>query len=162
MYIGLFLLMPLINTGYNHFKTKKEKTYLIVIFYLICFIPSIINTGNKYMPDYWKNFYPIAYYVIGMYLKEFPLKLKKITQIGILILSQIVSTASVYFLFKGNIWHNSNTYVWICTAINSILVVNLLSQVNTSKAGNKTIAFVKTISDAVLPAYMISSVVDFR
>lgn len=75
MYIGLFLLMPFLNVLWKNIE-KKEKELLICSLAIITFIPSWVNRGNlEIIPSYWSVCYPIAYYYIGSYLKEYTVRI---------------------------------------------------------------------------------------
>ena len=86
MYIGLFLLSPFLNSMYHGLTEKRHKQLLLLILILITCAPSVFNvidltkpgilnkfTSTDYsqlVPAFWK-LYPIQYYMIGMYLREY-------------------------------------------------------------------------------------------
>ena len=101
MYLGLFLLIPFINIMYNNIPSRKGKKILIVTLFLICSIPGIINVYNfehigfwlhpsavdangayyeqvKIMPSWWMGVWPVLYYVLGCYVREFKISMGKI------------------------------------------------------------------------------------
>jgi len=72
MWIGLFLIIPFLNIIYHHLIDKRAKHILILSFALITFLPNLTNHyGIHPVPDYWKNVYPITFYFIGMYIREY-------------------------------------------------------------------------------------------
>ena len=87
MYIGLFLIAPFLNILYHNISTRKQKRGFLLVLIFMTSLPYLINVllrleNGKYaqiLPDYWLDFYPITYYFIGCYLKEFPLKLRPLT-----------------------------------------------------------------------------------
>ena len=72
MWIGLFLLSPFLNTLYQNIETKRRKLLLLAI---LIFITAIPNWTNRYglhiMPEYWSMIYPLTFYFIGAYIKEY-------------------------------------------------------------------------------------------
>lgn len=91
MYIGLFLLIPFLNTMYESLSAQRKKQ-LVATFLFLTVSPSIFNIYSMsgldwwlmpskasdyfpFVPDWWANIYPITYFFLGKYLREFPLKL---------------------------------------------------------------------------------------
>ena len=129
MYIGLFLLIPFINLMYNGLKNEKQKLILLLTCLVLTSIPQVINIFNfsdsswwinpavsgeyqKLMPNWWGGLYPLTYYFIGAYLKEYGLFLKR--RMSILILGMVIAAAGVfnyYRMFGGNfIWGSWTEY----------------------------------------------------
>lgn len=76
MYFGLFLLIPFLNLIYNHLDTKRGKQVLILTLFVLSTLPSICNVyGTKIVPAWWSGVWPLLYYFIGCYIREYPLKL---------------------------------------------------------------------------------------
>ena len=72
MWIGLFLMAPFINILYKAIPTKRMKQWLILILYLLTALPDF---GNRYgmhlFPAFWEGLYPIMFYLIGSYIREY-------------------------------------------------------------------------------------------
>ena len=77
MYLGLFMLIPFINLIYNNLNSKKEKQLLILTMLALTSFQGIFNIKYNLIPDWWINIYPLTYYFIGCYLKEYQIKMKK-------------------------------------------------------------------------------------
>lgn len=93
MYVGLFLLIPFLNILYRGIETKKLKNILIFSILILTALTSVTNIFqfNSYwilhpissedyteiVPNYWLSIYPITYYFIGCYIKEFKFKIRK-------------------------------------------------------------------------------------
>lgn len=94
LYLGLILIIPFLNVMWNTISDKQGKKILIVSLIFISSLPSVINVYNfkmsgwwsspiisteyqKIIPDSWSALYPITYYMIGCYLKDFRLSIKK-------------------------------------------------------------------------------------
>ena len=135
MYIGLFLLIPFLNLLYLHTPTLAWKRRLIGILILLTAMPGLLNcfsiesvawwrapaSSDYYLPlipDWWIRIYPITYYFIGCYLREYGCKLRTGTNLLLLLTS---------FLFVGlfNLWRSWGVTmqdgVW--NAYSSILVL---------------------------------------
>jgi len=75
MYLGLFLLMPFLNAAWDAVDRTGRRNLLLALLTLTL-IPGVINHYHQVLPDWWSGLYPVAYYVLGAWLKEYPLKLK--------------------------------------------------------------------------------------
>lgn len=73
MYIGLALLIPFLNLIWKH-TTRQQKNILIVTLVSLTALGSITNS---ILPVYWICLYPINYYFLGAYLKDYPVVAKK-------------------------------------------------------------------------------------
>ena len=75
MYIGLLLLSPLFNKIINH-STKNEMQQFILILLLAVNLPVFINALPQtnhwiHLPSFWQRIYPMLYYFIGAYFKNY-------------------------------------------------------------------------------------------
>lgn len=77
MYIGLFLLIPFLNLIYRNLEGKRQKQILILTLFVLTSLTSLINTSSYFVPAYWLHTYPLLYYFIGCYLKEYPVQWKR-------------------------------------------------------------------------------------
>ena len=77
MYIGLYLLIPLLNSGYKSLKNQRAQGLVILILIILTVLPptlSLIDNNQKFIiiqhlvPDYWKGIWPITYYFLGIFL----------------------------------------------------------------------------------------------
>ena len=76
MYLGLFLLIPFLNAMWAALG-QRERKFLIATLLLVAVAPSIDNITAiwqiQLLPDWWNRLYPIAYYCIGMQLRQHPI-----------------------------------------------------------------------------------------
>lgn len=107
MYIGLFLLIPFLNILYKNIDTKKNKQILLLTFALLVSVPLMVNAvqiGNialNVMPDWWTILYPVLYYFIGCYIKEYQIKMSKLIN-GIAIVTLLfLETFIAFFYYQG-------------------------------------------------------------
>lgn len=163
MYIGLFMLIPFINLMYNGLPSKKSKLILIVTFLALTTIPSMVNySGNKILPDFWVVLYPITYYFIGAYLKEYPVKLKKWLNLLLLFGAVLVFGVVCYIhSHPGNFkWRNYNDWFGFMNVVTATLAFIFLSQRDTSKFPNGLRKVLAYLSDITLGAYLVSYIFD--
>lgn len=77
MFIGLYLLLPFFNAGYSHLESQKAKLWLLFILLLLTIAPSLTTMFKTdtytfdVIPNHWIEFYPVTFYMIGVYLKEY-------------------------------------------------------------------------------------------
>lgn len=179
MYIGLFLIIPFINLSYNNLGSKKHKQILIITAVFLTAAPGIANIWNpvtpgffatpsvgkyyiKLIPDWWKNFYPVTYYLLGCYLKEYGLGISKSKNIVLLILSVLCGGLfNIYrsypLEFIGGVWQEWGSLI---NVINTVLVFNLLLFINDENVPAKLHKPLKTLSDITFGAYLMSWVFD--
>lgn len=173
LYIGLFLLIPIINRAFNSFDDKGKRKMILVLVVLTA-LPSFTNVyraGNlnwwikpssdgtwfKVIPQWWQGIYPLTYYCIGAYLKETTIKFNKVLN-GIL----VIMLGLIYGAY--NYWRsNGATFVWgpwqewgswMNLTLSVLIFVFLL---NSKEIENRTIKrILKTCAEAVFGAYLIS------
>ena len=161
MYLGLYLLIPFINSGYNRLK-KENKEALIFLMIFLTVIPNLINIFGNYFQDYWTGLFPFTYYIIGMYLKEYGLNMKTHNKLFVLAISTTIHFIMAITLFRADIMGSfGNGYNNLFCLINSVMVFDLLANINTENLKPKTKKNLANLAEAVLPSYLISYIVDF-
>ena len=80
MYIGLYLLIPLLNNGFRSLNTKKMQKLVLIILVVLTSFPSTLSIVSKshpsldiiahLVPDFWKELWPISYYLMGSYMSS--------------------------------------------------------------------------------------------
>lgn len=72
MWIGLYILTPFLNLGYNAITDKRMKQSLIGVLFFLTSVPYFTNRyGQHLMPGFWMCIYPVMFFVIGRYIKEY-------------------------------------------------------------------------------------------
>lgn len=152
MYIGLYLLSPIINNAYDNFESKDKKI-LLLISIIIFILPGLINDLLKdyvHFPNWWYSVYPLGYYITGKYLKDMKPKYNKLLLTTLFIFIQIIT---FLLIKKSNIVFESLTVY-----LSSVIVFLLFYDVNIKSKFLKTI--IVTISIMSLDIYLASSLVD--
>lgn len=166
MYIGLFILIPFLNIIYKAMDTKVKKQFLIISLLALTSI-SVISRGVvvgghdlSILPDWWQNIFPITYYFIGAYIREYQItlpKLKNIFYIFLILGIQVVIFNHLTYgrPFDQQIWAS---YGNIYTAVLAILIFILFYKADIK---NKTVNFIiKDISFLSLDIYLLSYIFD--
>lgn len=162
MYIGLFFLIPFFNLIYNNLENKKQKNMLIITMLILTSFQGIINIKYNLIPDWWINIFPITYYFLGCYLKEYKINIKKITNIILILLVLIISTLVNIILSKGNIFARGIHNDWgsIFNVLSSALIFIFIINLNLNKINKKIKRIIVKLSELSLSIYLASSVVD--
>lgn len=152
MYIGLYLISPIINNAYNSFN-KKNKFYLLLVVIFITIIPSFANkifSKIIYIPNWWYKLYPVTYYICGKYIADSKPNFKKKTLLILLILTQIFTYS--YSRIAGIEYYSLTTFV-------SVIIIFLVFY-NINIKNNLLKNIIKYISNISLDIYLASSLLD--
>ena len=116
MYIGLYLLIPFINILYKNIPSKNWKKVLIFTCFALNSLPKIINVYNfttagwwsdttlstayqRLIPQWWLFGYPLTYYLIGAYIREYGLGLGKLTKKLLFVVT--IALTTLYMLWRA-------------------------------------------------------------
>ena len=174
MYLGLFLLIPYLNILYQ-VLTQKQKLGLIFSLALLSSLPAVLNihrfdflpwwqqpsintTYQLLVPDWWYNLYPLAYYLIGCYLKEYPLRMKRSDILKLFFAFTCISGAfnyyrSQYSNFIWGLWQRTESPF---IGIPAVLIFAFLVQGNYDGMDSSAKRVLAWVSDHSLGAYLIS------
>lgn len=142
MYIGLFLLAPFLNLAYGKLKSKKQKQVLLVTAVFLTIIPSLFNIFNfgsldwwtnptssdefqKLVPSWWQGFYPVAYYFVGCYIREYGLKMKTRTMLVLFVFHFSYSAHSI--ISEATAQHSNRAHTFIGTDLNRLFYLYCFS-----------------------------------
>ena len=71
LYLGLFLMMPFLNLAYNGLGSRAEKRALLATAFAFSILPSLLNQFVQLWSIWWTRLYPLCYYFLGAYLREY-------------------------------------------------------------------------------------------
>lgn len=152
MYIGLYLLAPIINTAYNVLNDSNKKSLLFLSIVMII-LPNFINAvfdKTFHFPNWWTSIYPIAYYITGKYIADKKPIFNRKKLIILLLFNQVLMMS---FTYISSIEFNS-----LPTFINSVIVFLLLYNIDfKNNKMKKIVAYTSRIS---LDIYLASSLID--
>ncbi len=179
MYLGLFLLIPFLNSMYHSLDSQKKKKLLVLSLILLTAVPSALNIWrfndpgwwsnpassadfDIVVPDWWINFYPVTYYLLGCYLREFPLKLSKGKSLCLMLLCFVVAGLFNFYrshdtVFVQGIWEDNGSALVL---IQSVLVFHLLNSFSYSGASAKGCKVLSYLSGLTMGAYLCSWIFD--
>lgn len=162
MYLGLFILIPFINLIYNNLNSKKEKQLLILTMLALTSFQGIFNIKYNLIPDWWINIYPLTYYFIGCYLKEYQIKMKKHNNILLFIFVLFISSIINISVSKGStfVWGIHNGWESIFNVLTSSLIFILIINLNLEKLNKNIKKIIIKISELSLGMYLASAIVD--
>lgn len=179
MYIGLVLLIPFLNILYRSLTKKQEKQCLIFILCLITSLPGIINVYNineaswwlhptqsysyqKIIPGWWLDIWPITYYFIGCYIKDYSIKIKKTLNIlYIFILTLLYGTYCYWRSHEVNfIWGVWQDWGSLPNLMLAVLVFIFILNIKMDGCPRWCKLILKHCSDACLGAYLVSYIFD--
>lgn len=179
MYIGLFLLIPFLNMMYRGAEAQGKGKHLVLTFLIVTALPSLLNVWDlrglvgivpadneihvdPLVPDYWKAIYPVTFYFLGAYLRDYPLKLKPRVNLLLILLATLVFGMVNYFRSYGRSFLGLSCAdyrsVW-CTGL-SILVFSFLTERQWTSVGPRTARFLSKVSTWTLGAYLCSEIFD--
>ncbi len=179
MYIGLFLLIPFLNVLWNNLPSKKLKVVLLLTLIAMTSLPSVVNVYNfvtdgwwvtpmiskKYnpiIPDWWTNIYPLTYYFIGCYLREYPVKIKKWVNL-------VMIAASVLALGGYSYWRSapgkfiSGSWQSHGSILNLALTVSIFiffANLDLTSLPDRVKKICTRLSELCLGAYLLSNIPD--
>ena len=179
MYIGLFLLIPFLNAMWRGLDTQKARCALVITLIVLTVLPSVFNIWNfkvdgwlktpylsteyaKILPDWWVMIYPLTYYFIGAYLKEYPVKLKKRVNLPLIAVTVLCVGAFNYYRSWGGYfsWGKYTDWFGFPTLVMTVLVFVFLAYRDTSKFPVWSKKILAWVADTCLGAYLVSFVFD--
>ena len=179
MYIGLFLLIPFINLMYVGLKTRKQKLILIGTMIALTSLPSVVNIYNftvegwwktpylsieysKLIPSFFTDLYPITYYFLGAYFREFPCKIKKLPNLLLFFGASVLFGLFNYYRSWGGYfsWREYTDWNSLLTLVLSATAFVFLVNRDTTRCPSPIKKVLAYISDLCLGAYLASYISD--
>lgn len=178
MYIGLFLLVPFLNLIYNGLDSKKKKDALMLTLFFLTVLPTLTNnfnladpawwnapalgTAHRVLPRRWLTFYPVTYYFVGCYLREFGLKFKTRAIVLLLALATLGFGAFNYWQSYGVGFVTGNYVDWggFEPCVITVLLFSLLSRVKGDRLPLALRYGLWKVSDLCLSIYLVSYMFD--
>lgn len=117
MYIGLFLLIPFLNILYNNLQSKQNK---IILLLTLLFISSIsgsftnLNIEGKsldVLPYWWGNLYPILLYYVGVFIREYGIKINKVVNFIFITVIIFIQSFMMFFYSQGQALLDSRIFL---------------------------------------------------
>ena len=179
MYLGLFLLVPFLNGMYWSLEKQSHKKILVFSLLALTAFPALVNShqithlswwlnpasSDVYhflIPRWWTGMYPITYYVLGCYLREYPITLKRRTKVLLLLLSILVAgTYNLYRSYGVNfIWGEWSDHKSILVVVMSVLLFSVFQDMPADNTRPILARIVQKVSQWSLAAYLLSWIPD--
>lgn len=165
MYIGLYLLIPILNAAWHAGIEKKYHLYIVSVSIVLFFLPSMFNIFGKIIPDWWIGAYPIGYYYIGMYVKTYGesiqnMSLKRLLPVSMFLVSMIGIIELNNNWGKVFNWTVENDYMGYQALIISIIIFVLFMRIPVTNQAAKKYRFWPVMSGMVLTVYLYSDLTD--
>lgn len=182
MYVGLYVIIPLLNTLWHAIGTKQGHAIVASIMCVLTVMPSILNVYDFNTPgallqpwlsqnysqivsNWWIKFYPITYYFLGAYIREH-VDIKKL-KTGKMIMA-FISSVMIFGIY--NIWRSySVNFIWgewsgwgsLQNTVNSVLLFLIINSIKISSTP-KTVVLNITgkIAKLTFGAYLLSWISD--
>lgn len=144
MWIGLYLLTPFLNLLYKAIPTQKQKLILLVTLYTLTALPDLLNRyGLHLVPGFWQSVFPLTYFFIGRYIREYEpeLKRKKVAAaiIAILAICAINPIFTVLFTKDHTMIHIAGASNGVFGTIIAVLTFILLYKINIRNVWTKKV-----------------------
>lgn len=134
-YVSLYLIMPFINAAYKSLETHTQKRVAVIV---VVFVTMFATTINKIPikgeiirslgigPTFFQKMWPVAYYVLGMYIGDVKLKIKKWFG-AILLLVLLAGEAVIAIVTTPNIFNNGLNFTnEDCVNVPVVMLIFLL------------------------------------
>lgn len=161
LYIGLFLMIPFLNMIFANLKDKKTFNYLLITLFILTGLPSTVNLLCTLLPTYWVGIYPILYYYLGAYIYKYKpdISIKKCILFLAIILSFEGIVNFTFFFGKYFEFIPFNDYFSGLVILTAFITFVLLLKLKINYTPRKE-KILKTLSDAVFGAYLLSCIFD--
>lgn len=152
LYFGLFLMIPFLNRMYISLEDKKEKKTLILVLILL-------TNMAQFMPNYWRGIYPLTYFFVGKYIRDFSPKMRISKNIIYLILVVLLQAIIEYIAAGGGKYgHILTDYTSILRLIEAFLIFILVYKIQVSNIHFREVVI--NISKNTLDIYLASFITD--
>ena len=174
MYLIMFMLIPFLNVMFNNLEGRKQHTILLVTVFLLFVAGPSLYIGRdpdrqiQLLPTYMKRVFPIAYYFLGCYIREYPPKRtlrNKLIFFSVFAVCLAIMTRKLYLdsyrndehLFhSGYLFAYDNYFVFILSAMVFLLLFDITIK---SKAVTKVLS---VLAQTTLLTYLISYGYDLK
>jgi surface polysaccharide O-acyltransferase-like enzyme len=165
MYIGLYLLIPVLNAAWHYQSNEQYHLYILIISVILFFLPSLFNVFGKIMPDWWTAAYPIGYYYFGVYFKTYFSKIQKIPLKQLLFWSVTIFSVISLIAVNNNYgkifkWTSENDYMGYQPFIVAIILFLLFLRLPFKREKQRKYKILTKISGMTLTIYLFSDLTD--
>lgn len=179
MYIGLFLLIPFLNILYAGLETKGNKQTLLLVMGILTVLPNAMNIHNltdaasflqppamddlhHIFPSWWTTLWPVTYYFLGAYIREYDIRLPGKTCFLLLVTVLGLSAAYTFYRSYGSLFFSPFGSNWggIQCTVSSVLLFLWILHLDLSFLPRLIQKLIGWISRISLCIYLCSSISD--
>lgn len=163
IYMWLYCLIPLLNIVYHSLGEKQKKAALILAVFGVIALPAYASYYKADMPNTFKEWYPILYYFIGAYIKDYHNNKNKLGSLLLFVFSVVLTGAvSCLISYNQNFVRNDLNYSW-CSPFIVLMSVSLflfLRKLDLSRTPKAVATVLMKISEWSFGAYLLSWIFD--
>ena len=162
MYTGLFLMIPFLNLAYNGLRTRRQKLVLVWTFIFLGNGPSLLNIKHILFNFWFRDFYPLAYYFIGAYFREYRPRIRPRKAL-LLLLAAATAAGLVNFFYSRPDIFLWESFIWPSSfesLIVGCLVFILYLNLDLSRCPAWLSRAISTVSMLSFPVFLLSYVTD--
>lgn len=165
MYVGLMLIIPFLNKLIAALSEKEFKWMILAFALAACVFPLV----QYVIPSYWQYLYPLVYYFLGAYIREYKPKVNKWMCAATVLIMTLINGVITYASAHGEPFRYDvlagvdNGYSVITVAVATVAVFLMFYDVceNGAEVASKGWkGLLGTISSASLEIYLFSGVFD--
>ena len=179
MYIALFLFSPYLNLIWNGLENVHQRRVLIGIMIFVSIAPSILNVWrvaspdwwlmpsavrkyDKLIPAWWKNLYPVTYYLIGCYLAEYRVRMKRGKCIGWIAFWTVFAGAFNFWRSRPGTFYSAawSNYASPFTCMIAVLLFIFFLSGNYEGMSDRKKRFFSSWAAVTFGAYLLSNIPD--
>lgn len=156
MYAGLLLISPVLNAAAKELDKNGKLHYAVLLCTAAVSLPQISPLGI--LPDWWKSFYPVVYYLIGTYIRKKQPKLKKLPLLlCAVILTAVTAAATMLSANEGLSSGFQPEFGDIEIVLTVVCLFLLLYDINAGKRSSRVFAF---LAKGTFGGYLLSFLLD--
>lgn len=100
MYIGLALLLPFLNILWKNLEQKQKATLVCVLL----FLTTLGSITENLLPTWWVTIYPLTYYYVGAWLREYPVVIRRGNLLAALLVTLSLETLRTFSDAAGGVF----------------------------------------------------------
>ena len=177
MYLGLYLLMPFLNTLWRGLSGKSARKKCVLCLLILTALPGLANvydlrtpgvllqpwnyTGQtQLVPNWWTALYPVTFYFLGAYLREHGNVRQMHTGKTLLVLLLSIIVCGAYNIWRS--WNGSFVRsLWNCegswqTILCGVPVFLCINSIRFPEPGKQLGRLLGLLSELTFSAYLLS------
>ena len=162
MYTSLFLVIPFLNLAWKGLATKKRRLVLVWTLIYLTAVPTLLNMYLHLFELWWERLYPVTFFFLGAYLREYRRPLRPGRLALALALALTAAATLNYFVCTPGIfaWMNYSWYQGFETMGISVLIFLLLLNLDLSRCPAWLDKGIRSLSGLSFSVYLFSKVTD--